>query len=150
LSRRRRIEAPGRFRLRITPAAQEVREQLRGRSATKFEALQAALKAEACKAGGYRLLARDGEWSEFCCIHLDREWRVILTFDAGGTQIVHVGRHDGPEFYASLSSQYDIDDAGQKRDQKPACCGDDGWPSVGLSRLEKRGSIARAAGTDTT
>lgn len=115
-----------------------MRETLRGDSTDAFEQLRTALKAGACKAAGYRLLARDGRWSVYCCVHLDREWRVILTFDEDGGQIVHIGRHDGPAFYASLATEYDIGGAGQKREQKPDCCGDDGWPSVGLSRAEKK------------
>lgn len=139
MSRRKEAaEAPGRYRLRITPDAQAVRATLRGDSVDAFEKLRTALKAQACKAAGYRLLARDGTWSEYCCVHLDRDWRVILTFDDDGGQIVHIGRHDGPEFYASLATDYDIRDTGQRREQKPACCGDEGWPSVGLSRAEKK------------
>lgn len=139
MSRRKKAaDAPGRYRLRITHDAQAVRETLRGDSVDAFEKLRTALKAQACKAAGYRLLARDGTWSEYCCVHLDRDWQVILTFDHDGGQIVHIGRHDGPEFYAALSTEYDIRDTGQRREQKPDCCGDDGWPSVGSSRAEKR------------
>ena len=116
-----------------------MRATLRGDSAAAFERLTTALKAQACKAAGYRLLGRDGAWSEYCCVHLDRQWRVILTFDEEGGQIVHIGRHDGPAFYASLATEYGISSAGRTRDQKPDCCGDEGWPSVGSTRAEKAG-----------
>lgn len=31
-----------------------------------------------------------------------------------------------PEFYASLATEYDISDTGQRREQKPGCCRDEG------------------------
>ena len=147
MSRRRRRSADqsGRHRLRITPDAQAIRARLRGDSADRFEKLRVALKAQACKAAGYRLLARDGGWSEYCCVHLDRDWRVILTFDEDGGQIVHIGRHDGPAFYALLADEYGISGSGQRREQKPDCCGQDGWPSVGLTQAEKTAKRQPAA-----
>lgn len=137
-------DAPGRYPLRITRSAQAVRDKLRGDSVDEFEKLRTALKAQACRVAGYRLLARDGGWSEFCCVHLDREWRVILTFDDEGTQILVIGEHDGPEFYRRLAADYDISEIGVERDQKPDCCGNGGWPSVGLSRAQKRAAGAPA------
>lgn len=139
MSRRKGAKGgPARYRLRITSAAEGVRGALRGDSAKRFQDLEAALKAEACRGGGYRLLARDGGWSEFCCVHLDRQWRVILTFKNEGSQILHIGKHDGPDFYAGLKGDYDINEIGQSREEKPDCCGEGGWPSVGMTRREKR------------
>lgn len=143
-----RADAPGRYPLRITPTAQAVRQALRGDSEERFEQLRAALKAQACKAGGYRLLARDGGWSRFCCVHLDRQWRVIVTFDEEGSQILHIGEHDGPEFYRALSADYDIAAIGQARDEKPDCCGEDGWPSVGASRRERAAGASASHARD--
>ena len=70
-------------------------------------------------------------------MHLDRNWRVIVTFDDEGGQIIDIGRHDGPQFYEQLAEQYDIEGAGQRREHKPDCCGPAGWPTIGLTKAEK-------------
>jgi hypothetical protein len=59
------------------------------------------------------------------------DWRVITTFEPGVAIVVAVGRHDSRAFYAELSKTLEIDAAGRGRKEKPACCGEDGWPSVG-------------------
>jgi hypothetical protein len=50
----------------------------------------------------------------------------------------YIGEHDGPDFYARLAADYDINEIGQSREEKPGCCGEEGWPSVGKTRGEKR------------
>ena len=77
------------------------------------------------------LLAEDGSWSLYCCKHLYSRWRVISTFELMIVWIVAVGEHDGPQFYRQLSEEWDIAGVGHGREQKPGCCGDEGWPEVG-------------------
>lgn len=100
--------------------------------------MEDALRVSGCRAAGYRLLGRDGSWSAYCCKHLDRNWRAITTFDSRTVIVVAVGEHDGPAFYRRLSEELGISQIGQRRDEKPECCGPDGWPSVGLTRPERR------------
>jgi hypothetical protein len=76
--------------------------------------------------------AADGGYSGFCCKRLVDDWRVITTFEPGVAIVVAVGRHDSRAFYVELSKTLAIGAAGQGRKEKPACCGEDGWPSVGL------------------
>lgn len=133
--------AGSRFRVRATRAADAAIRELRGRARSDYVALEAALKAQGCRAAGYRLLAETGLPSEFCCKHLTGRWRVITTFDPGIVVIVAVGEHDGPRFYRTLAKQYEIGEIGQQRDQRPGCCGDEGWPRVGVTR----GRAARIA-----
>ncbi len=91
-------------------------------------------ESRGCRVAGYRLLgAEDGGYSEFCCKRLADDCRAITTFKPGVAIVVAVGRHDSRTFYAELSKTFAIGAAGQGRKEKPACCGEGGWPSVGLA-----------------
>lgn len=111
------------LRVRATPAANAAVDALRGRARNAYEDLERELKAQGCKAVGYRLLARDGGASELCCKHLTGEWRVVTTFEPDVVWVVAVGEPDGPAFYRQLSEHYDINDVGQKRDHRPNAVG---------------------------
>jgi hypothetical protein len=97
--------------------------------------LESELKAQGCRAGGYRLLADDGSWSFHCCKHLYGRWRVISTFEPEVVWIIAVGEHDGPRFYRRLSEELGIAGVGRGREQKPDCCGADGWPAIGMTSV---------------
>lgn len=56
--------------------------------------------------------------------------------------VVAVGRHNGPAFYHSLPDDYEVSETGQRRDHKPDCCGDAGWPSLGTTKAQKRTAAA--------
>jgi len=120
------------FRIQATPAAKKAIESLPRRTAGRFEQLRQELRSNGCKAGGYRLLSDDRTTpSTYCCKHLDRDWRVVTTFRTERiVRIVAIGRHDGPGFYAGLSSELGISSTGQRRDAKPGCCVGN-WPSIG-------------------
>lgn len=120
-------------RLRLTPSAEQAVGALRGKPAAAWTRLEADLKAQGCRAGGYRLLGSDGNWSLFCCKHLYGRWRVITTFEPGIATVTAVGEHDGPGFYAQLSHELGVSGVGRAREQKPGCCGSDGWPTVGTA-----------------
>lgn len=120
-----------RHRLLLTPSADAAIRDLRGKEEAAWERLEPELKAQGCRAGGYRLLADDGSWSLYCCEHLHGRWRVISTFEPEIVWIIAVGEHDGPRFYKRLSEELDIAGVGHGREQKPGCCGEDGWPTVG-------------------
>lgn len=120
------------FAVRATPAAVAAIERLRGTARKSYGAFEAELRKQGCKVAGYRLLgAEDGAYSEFCCKRLVDDWRAITTFEPGVAIVVAVGRHDGRTFYTELSKTLEIGAAGQGRKEKPDCCGEDGWPSVG-------------------
>lgn len=112
------------FRIQATPAAKEAIGSLPRRTASRFEQLRRELRSNGCKAGGYRLLSDDRTMpSTYCCKHLDRDWRVITTFNRERVvRIVAVGRHDGPAFYARLAPELGISSTGQRRHAKPRCC----------------------------
>lgn len=118
--------------MRATPAAVAAIDRLRARARKSYAAFEAELRKQGCGVAGYRLLGpEDGGYSEFCCKRLVDDWRAITTFEPGVAIVVAVGRHDSRAFYAELSKTLEIDAVGQGRKEKPACCGEDGWPSVG-------------------
>lgn len=120
------------FAVRATPAAAAAIERLRGTARRSYAAFETELRKQGCRVAGYRLLgADDGGYSEFCCKRLVDDWRAITTFEPGVAIVVAVGRHDSRAFYAELSKTLEIGAAGQGRKEKPACCGENGWPSVG-------------------
>jgi hypothetical protein len=122
------------LRIRATPAAQAAIEGLRGRARQRYDAFEAELRKQGCRVAGYRLLAERGEFSVFCCRKLVENWRVITTFELGLVIVVAVGRHDDEQFYAGLAKTLKIGAVGQRRAEKPGCCGDTGWPSIGAAR----------------
>jgi hypothetical protein len=127
------------FAVRATPVATAAIEALRGRARKSYEAFEGELRKQGCKVAGYRLLgAETGGYSEYCCKRLVDDWRAILTFEPGVAIVVAVGRHDDRAFYADLAKMLDIGPIGQRREEKPACCGEDGWPSVGSTPAERR------------
>jgi hypothetical protein len=128
------------FAVRATPAAATAIEGLRGRARKSYEAFEAELRKQGCKVAGYRLLAEVGDYSEFCCKRLVDDWRVIVTFEPGVAIVVAVGRHDGRAFYADLAKTIEIGPIGQRREEKPGCCGRGGWPSIGSVPAARRGS----------
>lgn len=110
------------FAIEATPAAASAIHELRGTTRRRWLQVRAELEAQGCKAAGYRLLAPDGGRSELCCRHLDRDWRLITTFEPGVVVVVAIGRHDGSGFYSALAEDLDIRPVGQGREQKPPCC----------------------------
>lgn len=55
----------------------------------------------------------------------------VTTFDADVVYVVAVGRHDDARFYNDLSEALGTRAVGVRREQKPGCCGTEGWPSLG-------------------
>jgi hypothetical protein len=120
------------FAVRATPAAVAAIDRLRGTARRSYGAFEVELRKQGCRVAGYRLLAaEDDGYSEFCCKRLVDDWRAIVTFEPGVAIVVAVGRHDSRAFYAELAKTLAIGAAGQGRKEKPACCGERGWPSVG-------------------
>lgn len=127
------------FAVRATPAATAAIEGLRGKARKSYDAFERELRKQGCKVGGYRLLgAEKGSYSEYCCKRLVADWRAIITFEPGAAVIVALGRHDDRAFYADLATALEIGAVGQRREEKPACCGKDGWPSVGPIPSERK------------
>ena len=79
---------------------------------------------------GYRLPAEDGGLSEYCCKRLVEDWRTITTFEPGVVLLVALGRHDDRAFYADLAKTLEIGTSGRRRQEKPDCCGENGWPGT--------------------
>jgi hypothetical protein len=127
------------FAVRATPAAAAAIEGLRGTARKSYDAFERELRRQGCKVAGYRLLgAEKGGYSEHCCKRLVEDWRVIATFEPGVAIVVAIGRHDDRAFYADLAKTLEIGVVGRRREEKPDCCGEDGWPSVGLTPSERR------------
>jgi hypothetical protein len=130
------------FTLRATPAAVAAIDRLPGRARKSYAVFEAELRKQGCGVARYRLLgAEDGGYSDFCCKRLVDDWRAITTFEPGVAIFVAVGRHDSRAFYVELSKTLAIGAAGQGRKEKPACCDEDGWPSVGSVPGERTGQL---------
>lgn len=128
--------------VRATPAAAAAIGALRGTARKRYEAFEGELRKQGCRVAGYRLLAPEvGVYSEYCCKRLVDDWRVITTFEPGVAIVVAVGRHDERGFYAGLAEALKIAGVGQGRGDKPDCCGEDGWPSLGSTRRERRAGV---------
>lgn len=121
------------FTIRATRDATAAIDGLRGKARKSYDAFEAELRKQGCKVAGYRLLADDGGHSEYCCKRLVEDWRVIMTFEPGVAIVVVLGRHDDREFYIDLATTLEISAAGRRRQEKPDCCGEDGWPSAGAT-----------------
>jgi hypothetical protein len=120
------------FAVRATPAAAVAIEGLRGTARKSYAIFEAELRKQGCKVAGYRLLgAEGGGYSEYCCKRLVDDWRVIASFEPEAAIIVAVGRHDDRAFYADLATTLEIGAIGRRRGEKPGCCGEIGWPSIG-------------------
>ena len=113
--------------LATEPAAETIRT-LRGDAKRSYDRHEEALRNEGCRAAGSRLLADDGSLSRYCCLHAYGTWRVITTFDADVVSVVGVGRHDDARFSNDLSEALGTRAVGVRREQKPGCCGTEGWP----------------------
>jgi hypothetical protein len=127
-----------RHRLLLTPSADVAVKGLRGRPAADWSRLEGELKAQGCRAAGYRLLGGDNNWSSYCCKHLHGKWRVITTFEPSIVWVIEVAEHDGPKLYKELAAELGISNIGHGREHKPDCCDRAGWPSVGLTREKRR------------
>jgi hypothetical protein len=130
--------ADKKFTIEATRAVAAAIDGLRGRARKSYEAFEGELRKQGCKVGGYRLLGHDGELSEYCCKRLAENWRAITTFEPGAVIIVAINRHDDRAFYADLAKTLEIGATGQRRLEKPACCGADGWPSIGPTPADRR------------
>lgn len=119
------------FTVQATRAATTVIDGLRGKARKSYEAFEGELRMQGCKVAGYRLLGSDGEHSEYCCKRLVEDWRVIVTFEPGVAVVVALGRHDDRAFYAGVAETLEISATGRRRQEKPDCCGVDGWPGIG-------------------
>ncbi len=81
------------------------------------------------------MLAGDGTYSNYCCVHPYGQLRLILTFEPGLVIVIAAGYHSDEGFYKALADDLGTSVTGQKRESKPKCCGDSGWPSVGSVTL---------------
>lgn len=127
------------FAIQATPEASTAIDALRATARRSYEAFERELRHGGCKVAGYRLLAPDHIGpSDYCCRPLVENWRVITTFEPGLAIIVLVARHAERAFYTDLTRILQISSVGQRRDQKPDCCGKGGWPSTGLTRAQRR------------
>jgi len=123
--------ARNRFRIVKTVPAELAIKRLRGAAKAAYRRHEHELKQRGCRAAGYRLLGASGDFSDLCCLHLYGEWRLITSFERSMVFVVALGRHDDASFYRALADQLAINPAGQRREQKPRCCSDDGWPTLG-------------------
>jgi hypothetical protein len=127
------------FAVRATPAVATAIDGLRGRARKSYESFEGELRKQGCRGAGYRLLAEDGGYSEYCCRRLVDDWRAIATFEPDVAIVAAVGRHDDRVFYADLSKALEIGASGQRREERPDRCGQSGWPSIGSTRTRRKG-----------
>lgn len=120
-----------RFRIVRTEPADATIRALRGAAKTAYQRHQREFEQQGCRAAGYRLLATDGDFSDLCCLHLYRDWRLITTFDNSTVFIIALGRHNDANFYRALSEELELRPVGQRRANKPRCCSANGWPTIG-------------------
>jgi len=134
--------ADKKFTIRATRAAAATIDELRGRARKSYDAFEAELRKQGCEVAGYRLLAEDGGYSEYCCKRLVEDWRAITTFEPGVAVVVALGRHDDRRFYANLAKTLEIGVTGQRRQEKPDCCEEDGWPSIASGQTSPGGQTS--------
>jgi hypothetical protein len=127
-----------RHHLLATASAQAAEGELRGEPKRRWERIKDELRAVGCHAGGYRLLDGDGTWSLYCSRVIYGHWRVVTAYAAGEVVVVGIGQHDGPALYTELASELGTSAVGVRREDKPGCCGPDGWPTVGVTRRSRR------------
>lgn len=70
------------FRIIKTAPAAAAIKRLRGAAKAAYERHERELESQGCRAGGYRLLAASGDFSDLCSHHLYRHWRLITSFNA--------------------------------------------------------------------
>lgn len=139
------------FAIQATPEASAAINALRARARRSYEGFERELRKQGCKVAGYRLLAPDSVGaSDYCCKPLVENWRVITTFEPNLAIIVVVARHVERTFYADLTATLDISPVGQGREHKPDCCGEDGWPSTGETREQRRKPSRRTTSPGST
>ncbi len=137
-----------------SPLADEQVRNLRGKGRKAYDAFLIRLRAEGCKALQYRLTG-EGLVERLCCVHLEREMRVVVAFESDSVaEVVLVAPHDenDPErnVYNLLYELAGPDAPPTRKRIKPPCCGDSGLPptvDVGLlDDLERRArELARPA-----
>lgn len=126
------------FRIVKTAPAAAATKRLRGAAKAAYERRERELEPQGCRAGGYRLLAASGDFSDLCCHHLYSDWRLITSFNGSTVFIVALGQHNDASFYRALSDELEINPVGQRREHKPGCCSADGWPTLGEVPAPKR------------
>lgn len=137
-----------------SPLADEQVRNLRGESRKAYDAFLTRLRAEGCKALQYRLTG-EGLVERLCCVHLEREMRVVVAFESDTVaEIVLVAPHNesDPErnVYNLLYDLAGLDAPPTRKRTKPPCCGDGGLPPTVdaelLGDLERRArELARPA-----
>lgn len=131
-------KAKKQFRIIKTAPAAAAIKRLRGAAKAAYERHERELESRGCRAGGYRLLAASGDFSDLCSHHFYSEWRLITSFTGSTVFIVALGQHDDASFYRLLSDELEINPVGQRREHKPRCCSADGWPTLGEVPAPKR------------
>lgn len=118
-------------RVQAVPSASKQIDDLRGKNREAWLTWLARLKAEGCRALGYRL---SGDVAERLCVsHLRGRLRVVVAFESPHRAVVvMVGEHDNQSsanVYDQLYELLDIEVPEASRD-KPSCCGGDGQPPL--------------------
>jgi hypothetical protein len=114
------------FVVLTTPEARRDIAGLRGKPAARFVQRVRELRAQGCKAGGYRLTGYNHPW--ICCVHLYAGWRLLARFgDDDQIHILTVGEHQRghrEDVYRKLIelTGMTVPDTDAER-TKPPCCG---------------------------
>jgi hypothetical protein len=116
--------------LRTSSAGRAV-ERLDRPARRAYDAAVAELRGRGCAAGGYRLLAVDGDDYPLCCRYFYRQWRMHLAFRGLDAVVIlsveeHTKAHNPHETLAEIFPG--LSATGRRRSQKPPCCEENGDP----------------------
>jgi hypothetical protein len=111
--------------LRTAAAGRVVDRDMDKRARASYDAARDDLRGRGCPAGGYRMMAADGDDYPLCGRHLAFDWRAYTAYlDDGRIVIVAVDRHSEihdpvvglSELLPGLSK------VGRRSKDKPPCC----------------------------
>lgn len=112
----------------------EIAENLRGTARTSYELRRDELKRDPCAWPTYRLrggpIVEGGpRWSDFCCVHLHENWRLIYQIDEASEeiQVLALGEEsksaDADDIYKQFAAAVGLEPRPRLRgsDKEPCC-----------------------------
>ena len=134
------------FDVEPTPTAAAQIGALSGTPRKRFTALYKRLKAEGCRAGGFRLEAPESTPSPICSAHFYRDWRALTYYPSErAVTVFYVAQHNDETLYREIAARTGSAVAStSKRDRTPCC--EDQPPLPGdLASFLERLSLAEEA-----
>lgn len=134
------------------PIAQHDIARLHTDIRAEVERAERSLRRRGCAAAGYRLSGPDApQIARLCCIHLSRDYRMIVGFPGRReVAVLLVGRHlrsPALNIFDRLYRSLGINSPRGER-KKPPCCHGDGSPPVDAELIEKTAKKLKRLGGD--